>query len=153
MPRGSHSKWHHDKCLPSPSFSSSTHYCHRILTMYVLLSLSHCRRNDRLFGQRVLFASNLRWAHYVPRLQRPGGSSAAETATLRDRLLLPARQVPDRGELGAVVRPLGRVQRKVSDSFRNLCYFDSFIVIFPLTQKLGNGHCLHLNDISSGWYI
>lgn len=70
----------------------------------------------------MLLPSDLRRTHHVPGIQRSRGGPAAETAAISDCLLLPARQVPDRGELGPVVRPLGRVQRKVSDFFRVLCY-------------------------------
>jgi len=48
--------------------------------------------------------------------QRPRGGPSPETTAFGDGLLLPEGQVPDRGELRAVVRPHGRVQREVSDS-------------------------------------
>lgn len=47
-------------------------------------------------------------------VQRSGGGAVAQAAALGDRIVLSARQVPDRGELGAVVRAHGRVQREVS---------------------------------------
>lgn len=72
------------------------------------------RRHDGLLGQRVLLPFKLRRPHHVPGKQRPRGGPPAETTAFGDRLLLPARQVPHRGELGAVVRPHGRVHRKVS---------------------------------------
>ena len=94
-------------------------------------SSSLCRRHDRLFGQRVLLPSDLCGTHHVPGIQRPCRGAAAETAAFGDSVLLPARQVPDRGELGAVVRPPGRVQRKVSVSFRvpwHSVYYDSITI-------------------------
>lgn len=67
----------------------------------------------------MLLASHLCRAHHVPRVQRPGRGAAAQTTAIGDGVLLPARQVPHRRELGAVVRAHGRVQREVSDSAFN----------------------------------
>lgn len=72
------------------------------------------RRHDGLLGLGVLQPAGVRGAHHVPRLQRPGGGAAAQAAALRHRLLLPARQVPHRGELRAELRAHGRVLREVS---------------------------------------
>lgn len=72
------------------------------------------RRYDGLFGQRVLLAPRLRGAYHVSVIQRPCGGAAAQAATLCDRIFLSARQISDWGELGAVVRTHGRIQRKVS---------------------------------------
>lgn len=78
----------------------------------------------------------MRRTHHVPGVQRSCGGSAAQATAFSDGLLLPARQVPDRGELGPVVRPLGRVQRKVSDSFRVLCYSISPTTYYLPLQSL-----------------
>jgi hypothetical protein len=72
------------------------------------------RRHDGLFGQRVLLPLHLHRPHHVPVEQRSRRGAPAEAATVGDGVLLPARQVPDRGELGAVLLPHGRIHGEVS---------------------------------------
>lgn len=50
----------------------------------------------------------------MPLIERPCRGTAPQATPLGDGLLLSAREVPHRGELGAVVCPHGRVQREVS---------------------------------------
>lgn len=50
----------------------------------------------------------------MPLVERPCRGAAAQATPLGDGLLLPACEVPHRGELSAVVCPHGRVQREVS---------------------------------------
>lgn len=67
-------------------------------------------------------------AHHVPGVERSGRGAAAQAATLRDRLLLSARKVSDRGKLRSVVRTHGRVQREVSGIW--LCFPSSFAYLY-----------------------
>ena len=71
------------------------------------------RRNEGLQRLRVLLGQQLSEQSDVPHLARAGGRPAAEAARQTDGLLLPARQVPHRGEVRAGLRREGRVQREV----------------------------------------
>lgn len=62
----------------------------------------------------MLQPARVRRAHHVPLVQRPRRGPFAQTAALRHRLLLPARQVPHRRKLRTELRPHGRILRKVS---------------------------------------
>lgn len=55
----------------------------------------------------MLQPARVRRAHHVPLVQRPRRSAFTQTAALRHRLLLPARQVPHRRELRPKLRPHG----------------------------------------------
>lgn len=66
--------------------------------------------------------------------QGPGRGAAAEAASERNRDLLSAGQVPDRGEQRAKLRPHRRVQREVRNA---ISFIIHFLILFEPPRAKG----------------